>query len=372
MSGDAPRGDIPRMRLAEICSEALRNVVTGTTRSALLMLIVACLAGLLAGLDTVTMRDEITAAAEFRARGGSISILKVDKGIDGRVCDSLASHDGVRAAGALSLREKPLHLTAVPRNPLTFYSASLGFATMLPRATGLQNAGLMLPKAVVSTLGLSAGDPLYTGEGVTRMGGSFEYPDDGRDRGLGYAAVAVSRATAGQLFDECWIDAFPVTEQTRELIYTAIAADAKLPPTGTTITQHNTTLGVATNPVARYEARLTAWAPAAALLVSALLGFVAIYMRRLAIASALHAGVRKTDQTLILVLESLSWAVVGASSTIPVIAYFAMNLAAADHATVVSTAALTPVLTVAGVVLGTLTAAALVREDKLFAYFKSR
>jgi len=358
------------MRFREITREAVRNLASGTSRAAVLALLVAVTSGTLAALDATAMTDTIDDAAEFRERGGSITILTAENSIDGRVCDSIAGHDGVRAAGALSPSETPLKIAGIPQNPLTFFTASPGFATMLPDATGLQHAGLLLPVDVAGTLGLTLGDPIHTASGPTALGGTYAYPDDGRARGLGYAAIATD--TPEQRFSECWVDAYPVTKQTIDALYTAIAADATLPDAGPTLTQHNTTLGTATDPSAAFVARVTGWGPGVAFILAALIGFTAIRARRLEIASALHTGVRKADQTGIVVLETLAWSLAGALTTVPVIALLTRHLAVTDHLPVVLTASLTPVLTASGALLGALAAVLVVREQRLFAYFKSR
>lgn len=359
-----------RMRFREVRREAARNLASGTSRALLLATLVATVSGTLAALDTQSMTGELAAAADFRDRGGSITILQLAGSIDGRVCDALGDLDGVRAAGALSEQEAPLILAGIPQNPVTSFISSAGFATMLPESTGQQHAGLILPTELSEALGLDVGDPIYTASGPTVLGGTYTYPDDGRPRGMGYAAIAPAPAEA--LFDQCWIDAFPVTQATLDMLYTAVSANAPEADEGPQVTQHNSTLGVASDPSDTYVARSTAMFPLAGFVVSVLVGLGAVWMRRIEIASALHSGVRKLDEVGTLLLETCAWSLTGALITMPVIAILTQSLAVNDHLPVVLTAALTPALSVSGAILGTLTAALLVREQKLFAYFKGR
>lgn len=363
-------GGSTRMRFREIRGEAGRNLGTGTARAGVLAVLTALVCTALAALDAISMTGIITAADTFRDRGASIMILDAERSIDGRACDRLAEQPGVRASGALAKTDTPLTVAALPQNPLTFFTASPGFATLLPDASGQQTPGLLLPAEVARQLGLEIGDPIHTAAGTTALGGTYAYPDDGRDRGLGYAAIApVSPATR---FDQCWIDAYPVTKATTELLYTAIAADATLPDSGPTLSQHNQTLGTAIEPAAIYSGRMTATFPLAGLLLGFAAGAGAIWLRRLEIASALHAGIRKVDQAGILLIESIAWASCGALVALPVIAALTRHLDAADHLAVVLTAVQIPVLTLAGALFGTLVMALSIRERRLFTYFKGR
>lgn len=358
------------MRFREVRREAGRNLSSGASRAVLLMLLVAAGSATLAALDTAEMTGVIRAAEDFRARGASITILVAEDSIDGRACDALGRLDGVRAAGALAERETPLRVASIPQNPLTYFESSPGFATMLPAATGGTEPGLLMPIAVVETLGLTLGDPIQTADGPTTLGGTYEYPDDGRTTGMGYAAIAP--IAPDSKFDECWIDAFPVSQATTDLLYTAIAADSNLPDTGPQLSQHNLQLGKPVNPESAFAGRSTGAFPLAGFGIGAMVGFGAVWLRRLEIASAFHVGVQRSDQTVTLLLEALAWSCAGALVAFPAIALLTQNLAASDLIPVAATAALTPALTVSGAILGTLAAALLVRERRLFSYFKGR
>lgn len=176
MTAREDKAKTARMRLREIRREAARNLSSGTSRAAILAVLVAAMSGTLTMLDTNAMVGAIASADEFRERGGSITILSAENSIAGRACDALADLDGVRAAGALSASETPLRVAGIPQNPLTFFTATPGFATMLPEATGQQHPGLLLPVEVAQTLGLNPGDPIHTAEGLTALGGHLPVP----------------------------------------------------------------------------------------------------------------------------------------------------------------------------------------------------
>ncbi len=359
-----------RMRATEIRREAARNLATGTSHALLLVVTTAVLVCGLSILELGTISGLVTTAQQFQQRGGSISILTAEGSVNGRVCDLLANQPGVRAAGAISTSETPLRLAAIPQNPLTHFTASPGFATLLPAATGQQEPGLLLPEAVARDLGLHIGDALPTASGPTVLGGTYDYPDDGRPPGMGYAAV--SPTNADHIFDACWIDAYPVSQETIDLLYTTVIADSPLSDSSPKLSQHNTSMGKATEPAEAYNTRTSAWYPMVGFVLGAVIGAGAIWLRRLEIASALHSGIRKTDQLAMFTLELGTWASIAALIAASVILIGARHFAYADHPIVILTTALIPAMTCAGTLLGGLTAAMSVRERRLFAYFKGR
>lgn len=359
-----------RMRPSEIGREAARNLATGTSHALLLVVTTAVLVCGLSILELGAISGLVQSAQQFQQRGGSISILTAEGSVNGRVCDLLADQPGVRAAGAISTSETPLRLSAIPQNPLTYFTASPGFSTMLPAATGQQQPGLLLPEAVADDLGLRIGDPLPTASGPSILGGTYDYPDDGRPPGMGYAAI--SPTNADRTFDACWIDAFPVNQATIDLLYTTVIADSPLSDSGPKLTQHNTSMGKATEPVRAFNARTSIWNPVVGFVLGAVMGVGAVWLRRLEIASALHSGIRKIDQLAMFTLELSAWVSVAALVTAPVILIGARHFPDADHQAVIFTAALIPAMTCAGALLGGLAAVVAVRERRLFAYFKGR
>lgn len=360
----------PGMRFASLLEEAGRNITSGTTRATWLLLFAALGSVGLVRLDLGTVLTQIADAQRYQERGASITILSSPGGIDGQRCDALNEHDGVRAAGALREETDDVRLTSLPQNPLPHWSSSPGFATMLPASSGQHLPGLLLPFQLTSTLGIDIGDPVHTSAGSTILGGSYDYPDDGRPPGLGYAVIAPT--AANETFDECWIDVQPTNPATRELLYTTIRADAPAGDTPPALTQHNASLGQLADTEQDYHQRATAHVPYVALLAGLLLGGLAIWVRRLELASALHTGVRKRDLLAIVTLESSSWALPGAALSVPVAAYLAHDLRAPDFSAVIITSLAPPACFAAGALLGTGLATALIRERRLFAYFKTR
>lgn len=358
------------MRFASILDEAGRDLTSGTTRATWLLLLAALGSIGLVRLDLDAVLTQLADARRYQERGASITILSSPGGIDGRRCDALSKHDGVRAAGALREEPTEVRLANLPQNPLPHWSSSPGFTTMLPASSGQQLPGLLLPTQLVSTLGLDIGDPVHTSAGRSILGGSYDYPDDGRPPGLGYAVIAPT--TAHETFDECWIDVHPANPATRELLYTTIRADAPAGDSPPSLTQHNPSLGQLADTEHAYHERATAHVPYVALLAGLLLGGLAIWARRLELSSALHTGVCKRDLLAIVTMESCAWALPGPALGVPVAAYLAHDLATSDFSTVLLTSITTPSCLSAGALLGTGLVTAFIRERRLFAYFKTR
>ncbi|QWW19975.1 hypothetical protein I6B53_02355 [Schaalia sp. 19OD2882] len=358
------------MRLREILREAGRDLASGTARAVLLAVGVAAVAVTCTVADLRAMGAVVDAVVTFRSVGASIRIVEVPQGIDARVCDGLTHLPGVRAAGALRKVKEPLTLGVLPSNPLTLYEASPAFATMLPASTGQSRTGLLVPTGLARTLGVGIGQQVPTSQGTALVGGTYSYPEDGRPPGMGWAAIALVPADHG--FDECWMDAHPVAASTAAALLWAISADLPVPDADVVTRQHNSTLGLPTVPARDFLARPTARLPLVAFAVALVLAGAATWMRRLELASALHVGVRRLDQMACLAMQTLVWAGVGAAPAVPVALALTRGRAAETAQVLALHACMNPLMGVAGALVGTLVAAALVRERRIFTWFKSR
>ena len=102
------------------------------------------------------------------------------------------------------------------------------------------------------------------------------------------------------------------------------------------------------------------------------MGAGGVWARRLEIASALHAGLSRADALLIQTCEALAWTVSGTVMALPAAAIViagAQSPGAPGVWGVVSLEAGTGLL---AALLGVVAATCLVREKRLFAYFKRR
>lgn len=288
------------MRWQEILSEAWRNVKTGTSHLIAIATALLLTAGGLAWLDLVTVQSILSDAEAFHGSGAATLTLVAPAEVDGRTCDRLTELDGVSAAGALRNTTTKLSTAALPQQSVPVVEATPGLAKLL----GVSNpgAGVWLSKDLADTLGLKGGDTLPLTTGSATIAGTYAYPDDGRRPGLAFAIVVPIVAESSM--DECWIAPWPPSPQYRTLLMAAYTGgeDAAKPPT---VNQLNATLGTDFDGHQRWVSRATRWAPLGAAVAGLALGYLAIRLRRLELASARHAGVQLVDLWAITMTELL-------------------------------------------------------------------
>ncbi len=358
------------MRPAALAREALRNILTGTARVAVFGLALALASTGLALADLVSVRALEQQARVFQNAGASIITLVAPGRIDGRVCESLATLEGVRAAGAIRDSAQQVRALALPGAPLQTKDVTVGFPALLTRG-GATGAGVVLVRDAANQLGVATGGLLHTSSGAARVAGVFDYPDDGRRTGLGYAALLPTVDT--KPFDECWVDAWPAVPALPALIMTTVtpstgARDEEAPALG----QLNTRLGAALDGPTLFAARITSGVPLVAIGVGLALGFLSIRLRRMQLASALHCRVRRNDLHLQVLLETGAWILPAVAVGLAVGGIAVALGDPADHLTNAVLALRVPAAAAAAALAGATLALATTREQHLFRYFKDR
>jgi hypothetical protein len=355
------------MRLREIVSEAGRNVATGTTRALLFGILLAAISAGLAIADARSILAVERDAADFVASGASVRVLVAADMTDAAACERLGTVSGVRSAGALRETDAVV-LRAMAANPLPAYAVTPGLIGILG-GDAAGPAGAWLPAELARTLGVRPGQELATTVGTLTVAGVYDYPDDGRDSRLTYAALLPEPATGS--FDECWADVWPISKAREQLLYSALSVDTTSAEP-VTVGQLNTSRGTRFDALDQFNDRSTRYALPGCALAGLLLGFVAVRIRRLEIAGALHLGESRRALLATHLLETAVWSGVAA-----VLAACALTIGVVlgqptDAATVIlidvrgpAAAALTPLI-------GALLALCTVRERHLFRYFKNR
>ncbi len=349
--------------------EAWRNIATGTTRTITLALLLSAASIGLAAADLLTVNGLAEEAEDFQRSGASIITLTAVGGIDGVTCEAMGHLPGVSAAGAIRATETGVVASALPSSTIPLMETSPGFAQVL-RAERGPVPGLILSDQVSEALDLGIGDSLTTPTGRVPVGGTFDYPDDGRRAGYGYAVLAPVHANQGA-FDECWVDAWPISGQIPALLRMTLipTGDGAQPPV---LSQLNTSRGIGFDGPARFVGRSTRNAPVAALVLGIGLGFAAVRTRRIQFAAALHAGASRRDLAAILGLEVASWTLPTAMFTIAIATFIAARAPNLGHGIALILGSRVSVLAVVGGFLGALAALLQVREHHLFRYFKER
>jgi len=356
------------MRFRSAASEAFRNVGTRASRPILSFFLFVLGVGALMTFDMASVRNIIDAAQRFSASGASVTIMYNEGAISGSRCEGLSGATGVRAAGAVtSEKGEFLTLLALPSSTVPTRRATPGFAELLARHTNTGSPGVVISRDVASAVGVTVGDTLATDRGSIPVAGVYDYPHDGRISGLGWAILIITPATGG--FDECWVDALDSQTPSAALLTTTTQPNSS---STSKLGQLNSTLGASFDGRKQFLDRATHITPYAALLYAFVLGFISKYLRRLELASALHAGMRKSALAAQIILEETLWLIPASVALITTAFTVAGTANSADLIPILLTGARTMVVASCGVLIGATAAVMITREKHLFTYFRSR
>jgi len=349
--------------------ESWQNITSGTTHAVRYAVILAILVVATALADILPIRALIDRAEEFRQSGAATLIYSAPNRIDPLMCDRFADVHGVVGAGA-TRSTQPITALAYPGARLPVFEVTPGFMSLFD-VTGEQgNLGVVMSADAAEVLDALPGRMLATDRGNLEIAGIYTYPDDGRRSGFGYAILAPISATTS--FDECWVETWPPNDAIMSLLPLTLRGhdNDSDPPT---ISQLNSIHGRSFNGYAEFLNRPLRYAPVLAGIAAGILGFASIRARRLELAAAQHIGVTRKDQILQILIETISWIILGVIYATPILVYFVTqniptNSSAALFSIVGDVARVAIVSTIAGAVLST----ALIREAHLFTYFKNR
>ncbi|GIF10106.1 hypothetical protein [Actinoplanes teichomyceticus] len=357
------------MRARAILSEAFRNLLSGAGRPALMIAVYVVLCATIGATEVMAISGIIRDGDNFRAAGASTFMLSAPAGVDGIRCESLGNSPNVTAAGAMR-EARGNRLTALPVSGVTLREVTTGFLNAIAPATGRHPAprdGVAVPESLAKSLDIRPGEYLASSGGPLRIGGLLTYADDGRDQVLDNSILGV--VPGDGLFDECWISLSTYDRASLHLLSTSIVA-AYDPDGDVTVRQLNSSLGERFDGATRFAERPTRHAPYLAFGATALLALAGVWSRRLALASDRHAGVRRFDQLAMLTTEAVAWGLAGllvvlalTRTWLELTGYSAFTF---DQVVRIGAAGFF------GVLAGTLVGWSLVREKRLFAYFKHR
>ncbi|WP_434316149.1 hypothetical protein [Leifsonia sp. P73] len=357
------------MRFSSLCREAGRNIATGTARFALLSVLLGVALGSLVFIDGMTTSGLIAAAERFRSSGAATETLVAEGRVDGEACEALSRLPGVTAAGALRSSASKITIATLPDAPVPLHEVSPGFVGILTDRMGLPG-GVLVPDELAETLGVSAGEVVASDAGPMPIAAVYDYPSDGRRAGFGYAILAVTNQA--RTYDECWAQAWPQLPNLRSLLLATVipsdGADERKPQ----VSQLNSSLGALFEGSAAFADRMTRLATPTAAAIAAGLGLVSVRSRRLQQASALHAGVTRSDLFALNLLEGGAWAGSAGAIGMGIVVAVAATIAPGDHVAVFQSLASIPLAGVAGALVGVAMGTAAMSERQLFRYFKDR
>lgn len=386
-------GGARRMRLRGVLDEAWRNLASGTSHACALAMALACLMLLCAGADLASVTAIQRETDDYVASGGSTYAITYEGRIDGAACDRLASLDGVLAAGATRTASSKLTFAALPSTGVPTYDATPGAVSIFAygdasaramtsgmtsdggadAASSVPADGLWLSHDAADPLRAQAGDDVDLHDGASaHVAGVFDWPDDGRKSGYSYAAIAPVPLVEGETFDQCWVKTWPAPDNIESLLRIVTTGEDPSGQDRPTVAQLNTTHGQRFDAQTAYATRMTAWAPLVAGVGALLVGFLAVYIRRLELASALHCGVPKPALVTQILVETGLWSLAATLLCSPVLAWMWLENTDGDALVLTDTLLRVPAAAYAGVMFGALLCACVIREKRLFRYFKNR
>ena len=193
------------MRLKAVLRETWRNVATGTSRCALISLLLSICAVACMCADLTQMTGLIGDARKWEESGASTYAITLQGGIDGAACEGLRSANGVLGAAALRQSSDRVRIASLPATEIPTYEASAHVAQVFA-ATGMRkdNSGVIMSTAVARTYGAHAGTVLpFVGGARMRVSATFDWPSDGRQPTYGYAIISPGNDT--KAYDTCLV-----------------------------------------------------------------------------------------------------------------------------------------------------------------------
>lgn len=360
------------MTAGSIASEALRNISSGTTRAALLMVLWALALSGVVGAEFFAVTAILQSASTFRAAGSNVAVMVASGRIDGDACSRMANLPNVQAAGAI--RAAPMDLspdkapgTIVPTKEVT--PGLLRILNTKPGAGAPALGGIFLSQDVAAALGTKAGQTISIGGQKASVGGVFDYPSDGRTAGLGFSIL--EPVLQSGRFDECWVQIWPQSDEILSLM-SGTVADTSDRSNAPVLTQLNTTLGEKFSSQELFDGRLSRYLPIALACIGFGIGFAALWVRRLEFASARHLGVSPFDQSAQALLETAAWDLSGGLIACAVALVIGSQLPLTDEGPILLSSLLSVTTGLVAAGIGGLLAMGLINERHFLRYFQGR
>lgn len=352
------------MRISAIIIEAFLSVRTRAARPLLALLIFVVGTGGLLAFELLAIRHVLKENATFAEAGARITSIEASGGINGAWCDNLQSANGVLGAGAFS-NTKGITLTVLPSSEIPTKRVSPGFIKLLTHQQ--VGSGLVLSTAVAQTIGATVGSAISTSSGPSVVAGIYNYPEDGRYPDLRWAILSANTATG--TYDQCWLEAADNQTPSIPFLQTATTPQSSKKAK---IGQVNPTLGNSYDGRKIFDERQSKFSPYFALAFGLTVGFTFVLMRRLQLASALHARVTKTALALQVLTENLLWLVPSTVLLAAISLIFALPADNTDLSALLYDGTRVIMSSFAGTLIGSILGIILIKERHLFNYFRQR
>ena len=281
------------MGLRSIFSEAIRNIGSGTAHALALFLVVLLGGVLLGGYEAYTVvAMECESLTRVRAVADVDSVIGGT--VDGSACDRLTrTTDGaITQAGAMRAGGEITALST-PNNALQSYEVTPGMLSLVASngttTDSIDMSGIWVPTEVARDFGWTIGSTLSTSHGEAMVAGIYSWPNDGRDTRFAYTFL-VPRAASQGTYNECWVRQWPRSGAASNLLYSTLGVGEGSGQAG--VTSLDKGFDSHYDPYATYMGRVTHWIPYLSILIGVVIGVLAVRVRRLEYAAALHSGSR--------------------------------------------------------------------------------
>lgn len=356
--------------------EAWRNCRTGTASAITLMFTVLVLTLALGSSDALAVASLDSQMRQYVSRGGAVTILEAPGRVDPVLCANLATHPGVKNTGVLKKHDSS-QLLNLPGRTIPTYNYSGNLLHILKKQPVESRTGVAISQEAAELLQVRSTTPdgparfIRTNRGNSAVVNIYDYPDDGRMRGLGYALLIPTPALG--TFDQCWVEQWPASHDVQRAI--RAVTSPHVPPRSddkTTVFPWNGSLGEPPDTEQLFRGRVTRWAAALVGIISACMGFAAIRRRKIEIAANLHLGLSRKNAHQIALLEAALWLaptlLIGCSAAF----IHAGFQPTEDFLVNALRNCLAPVTAVLCGIAGTVMGVCSIAERHLFNYFKDR
>lgn len=367
-----------RMKSSALWREIWRDIHTGTAWTVIFTVLASALLTGLAATDLMMVSRLNQQAQHFRNVMANVHVVEAPQKIDPHACMALSHLAGVHSAVAVRNPEHQVSANALPSSNIRTYEATSGVEHIVrvptfERATAAQSPGQMgvyLSQDVAQTLGASAGSTVrLDNEDITVLGVFPWSEDDGRRPGFAYSLFIPTAPTG--LFDECWVDTWPMNPDLEPFMRGAVLPSDE-PGQPVKLYSFNSSLGSSFNGQGLFYGRMTASTPFIIAVIAVLLGATSVWRRRLEFSSDLHAGVAQRDLITKFMWETAAWVGATVILSTPVMTWVILRNPTHDHHAMTLLATVHLVAGACGCLFGALAASLTIREKHLLRYFKNR
>lgn len=366
------------MKSSALWREIWRDIHTGTAWTVIFTVLATALLLGLTVTDLLTVTRLNQQAQYYRTVMANVQVVEAPQKIDPHACMALNHLAGVQVSVAVRNPEHQVSANVLPSSTIRTYEATPGVEHILrvppyERTSAVQaprQVGVYLSQGVAETLGARRGNTVRLDDKEVTALGVFPWSEeDGRRLGFTYSLFLPTPPIG--LFDECWVDVWPMNPDLEPLLRgTALPSKESSQPVK--LYSFNSTLGSTFDGQALFYGRMSAWTPFLIIAIAFLLGAASIWRRRLEISSDLHAGVSRLDLTTKHVWETAAWVSAMLILSAPILMWIILRNPAQDHTVMWKLATIHLACATSASLIGALTTTLSIREKHLLRYFKKR